>query len=246
MRQQNIGFHQKVPKKLIHPQNHQQTNAQTEQQIEQHILSLVDSILPSSMRPVNDKYTGIDYIFEGIKIDRKFGFYFGGKDSIRVRLNKNELINKSDFTLVMHPDRIDFFPTQRIRDYLRKYPKRAERDIDQSPRRDKKTGKIVFVSARIKLSDLYAQENVKPISVSIPLYELAKNRHHLKLRDLSKLQEMVERVLKKVQKENMLEKAKKRVNPNKFYRRFISKKEMKTAKKPTNPVFQTKKYIRRR
>jgi hypothetical protein len=72
--QQQQGFHQKVIRKKV---NHTspQPIIQTEQQIEQQILSLVDSILPGTMKPVNDKYTGIDYIFRGIKIDRKFGFY---------------------------------------------------------------------------------------------------------------------------------------------------------------------------
>jgi len=246
MPQQNKGFHQLVPRKLIHTPTPPQANIQTEQQIENNILSLVDSILPSAMRPVNDKYTGVDYNFAGIKIDRKFGFYYGGKDSIRVRLNKEELINKSDYTMVMHPDRIDFFPTQKIRDYLKKHPKSAEKDVEQTPRKDKRTGKVLFVSARIKLSDLYLKEGVKPLSVAIPLEQLVKNRSNLKLRELARLQEMVEKVLRKVQVQNVIEKPKTNANRREFFKKFASQKKMLTTTKKAPKISLIKTPLFRR
>jgi len=245
MPQQVQGFYQKiVNKKMNHTS--QLPPTQTEQQFENHMLSLVDSILPSSMRPVNDTHTGVDYIFAGTKIDRKFGFYYGGKDSIRVRLNKTELINKSDFTMVMHPDRIDFFSTQKIRNYLRKHPKSAEIDIKQTPRIDKKTGKILFISARIKLSDLYAQEKVKPLSVIIPLAELARNKHHLKLRELAKLQERVERVLSKVQIQRILEEKRRITKKNLFYEKFVIKRKAQRIAKRKAIALMKKKIVSRR
>ncbi len=245
MSQQKQGFHQKVIKKTI---NHtsQQAPIQTEQQMEYKVLTLVDSILPNTMKPVNDKYTGIDYIFRGIKIDRKFGFYYGGKDSIRVRLNQNELINKSDYTMVMHQDRIDFFPTQKIRDYLKKHPKSAERIIEQKFKRDKRTGNILFVPARIKLSDLYAKEGVKPLSIIIPLQQLAKNRHNLHTRDLAKLQERMERILDKVQIQNTTAKTKTGNFNNIFYKRFIPKNKLQNAKKRTANFLKNRIRARRR
>ena len=242
MSQQNQGFHQKVIKKTTRHAL-QQAPVQTEQQKEYQILSLVDSILPNTMKPVNDKYTGIDYVFRGIKIDRKFGFYYGGKDSIRVRLNRNELINKSDYTMVMHPDRIDFFPTQKIRDYLKKHPQSAERVIEQKPKRDKRTGNILFVSARIKLSDLYAKEGITPLSVIIPLEQLARNRHNLHTRDLAKLQERMERILDKVQTQNQTAKAK--IINNSFYKKFVARKKLQNPKKGTNSFSKNKIRARR-
>jgi hypothetical protein len=89
--------------------------------------------------------------------------------------------------MVMHQDRIDFFPTQKIREYLKKHPKSAEKVIEQNVKRDKRIGTVLFVPARIKLSDLYAKEGIIPLSVMIPLEQLAKNRHNLHTRDLAKL-----------------------------------------------------------
>ena len=232
----------KMPQKFYLHQTKKSEKDKTHQE-QLKMLKIIDSILPASTKPVRDAVTGVDYIFCGVKIDRKFGFYSEGTDSIKIRINKGALINESEYTMVLHPDSIELFPTERIRDYMKKNPKGILFDSNLPPRRNKR-GEILFRQARISLSDLYKQEKLVPATIAIPLLKIARNETRLKLKDSAKLQELFERALRRVQLLNQIAHLRGN-NPHKtFYERLVKEKKAQQNKKVK--VLNSPKRIRRR
>jgi hypothetical protein len=81
---------------------------------------LLERVRPRAMKPQQEFGTGVDFVFAGKKIDFKFGFGTLGQDTISVRMNGNELINKSDWTMVCNErGDIMIFGTDRVRDYVK-------------------------------------------------------------------------------------------------------------------------------
>lgn len=201
------------------------------------MLRIVDSIMPIQAKTVSDAKTGIDYVFFNTSIDRKFGFYNNGEDSIKVRIKDGQLVNNSDYTLVMHKDRIEILPTQRIRDYVRKYPKRLQFDSNLPQR--KKKGKVLFDQARVTLSDVYKQEKCIPATVIIPLLKIARGEAKLKMREAAKLQELMNRALTRIRLLNRIAKLKINRTSKHFYEIFLKKRKA-AAIKPTKKVAKPK------
>jgi hypothetical protein len=230
--------HNKVPQQFYRrsTQNNSQRASVRE---ELRMIKIVDSLMPLTARAVKDTHTGIDYNFFDTTIDRKFGFYDKEEDSIKVRLKNGELINNSDYTMVMHKDRIEMFPTQRIREYTKKYPKRVHFDPNL-PARRKKSGEIIFEQARITLSDLYRQQKCVPVTISIPLLRIARGEDKLRLKDTGKFQEIMQRALNRVRLLNRITKLRiSKKNPL-FYAKFLKKQAAQKAKKPTPKVPRVK------
>ncbi len=77
-------------------------------------------ILPSEMNPVEDSEFGIDYYYKGISIDQKFCFGELGKDTIKIRVRKKELLNKSNWTMLINENReILFFKTKKLKQFVK-------------------------------------------------------------------------------------------------------------------------------
>ena len=77
-------------------------------------------ILPSEMNPVEDSEFGIDYYYKGISIDQKFCFGELGRDTIKIRVRKKELLNKSNWTMMINENReILFFKTKKLKQFVK-------------------------------------------------------------------------------------------------------------------------------
>lgn len=207
----------KVPQKYW--LNKTQTNEQIFRNEQTKILKIVDSIMPREAKPVNDRVTGVDYKFFETTIDRKFGFFKEGTDSIKVRIQKGELINASDYTMILHRDRIEIFPTKKIRDYMKKHPEKIMFDSDLHPRIKK--GKVMFHQARIKISDLYKQEKITPSTIVIPLEKIAQGKARLKLNEAGKMQTIMKRALERIQILNQLKNIRTNQQRNSFFEKYF-------------------------
>ena len=218
----------KVPQKFW--ANNTKNNEQAFKNEQTKILKIVDSLMPREAKPVNDRHTGVDYKFFETTIDRKFGFFKEGTDSIKVRVNKGELINASDYTMVMHQDRIEVFPTQKIRDYMRKHSEKIMFDSNLPPRTKK--NQVLFEQARIKLSDLYKQEKVSPATIVIPLEKIAQGKARLKLNEAAKMQLIMKRGLERIQILNRIKNLRNKTQRKKFFENLVIKKKVKLKIKP--------------
>ncbi len=89
-------------------------------QQQNRLRTLLERVRPRAMKPQQEFGTGVDFVFAGKKIDFKFGFGTLGHNTISVRMNGNELINKSDWTMVCNErGDIIIFGTDRIRDFVK-------------------------------------------------------------------------------------------------------------------------------
>lgn len=230
----------KVPQKFYLRKTNPSQKVTMKEQLK--MLKIVDSLMPIQAKTVSDAKTGIDYVFFNTSIDRKFGFYDKAEDSIKVRLKDGQLVNNSDYTLVMHKDRIEIFPTQRIRDYVKKHPKRLQFD-PKLPKRKGKGGQVLFDQARVTLSDVYRQEKCIPATVTIPVLKIARGEAKLKMKEAAKLQELMNRALTRVNLLNGIAKLKINRNSKHFYEMFLKKRKAtiaKPTKKVTKPKILTK------
>lgn len=226
----------KVPQKFYRRSTQNAQKASMREQLK--MLRIVDSLMPIQTRSVRDTRTGIDYKLFDTTIDRKFGFYDKAEDSIKVRIKDGKLINSSDYTLVMHKDRLEIFPTQRIRDYINKHPKRIQFDSDL-PKRRKRNGEVLFEQARVTLSDVFKQEKCVPATVSFPLLKIARGEAKLKMKEAGKLQELLNRALARTRLLNQVAKLRLNHPPNHFYQ-FFSKEKKGLATKPTIKIAKPK------
>jgi len=79
------------------------------------------NLLPQEMNSVEDSEFGIDYYYKGISIDQKFCFGDLGKDTIKIRVRKRELLNKSDWTMMINENReIIFFRTKKLKQFVKR------------------------------------------------------------------------------------------------------------------------------
>ncbi|MFA7133987.1 MAG: hypothetical protein WC122_03320 [archaeon] len=77
--------------------------------------------LPKEMIPFEDSEYGIDYYYNGISIDQKFCFGDLGKNTIKIRVRKKQLLNKSDWTMIINENKeIIFFDTQKLKEFVKK------------------------------------------------------------------------------------------------------------------------------
>jgi hypothetical protein len=77
-------------------------------------------ILPREMNSVEDSEFGIDYYYKGISIDQKFCFGELGRDTIKIRVRKKELLNKSNWTMLLNENReILFFKTKKLKQFVK-------------------------------------------------------------------------------------------------------------------------------
>lgn len=78
------------------------------------------NIIPKEMTPIEDSKFGIDYYYKGISIDQKFCFGELGKDTIKIRVKKRELLNKSNWTMMINENRkILFFKTKKLKQFVK-------------------------------------------------------------------------------------------------------------------------------
>lgn len=72
------------------------------------------------MTPFEDNEYGIDYYYKGISIDQKFCFGDLGKNTIKIRIRKKELLNKSDWTMMINENKeIIFFDTEKLKEFVK-------------------------------------------------------------------------------------------------------------------------------
>ncbi len=150
---QIIDHYTKIPKKKSFRKNLGRKIAPV--CLEQNNLrSKLKKIKPSLMQPIEDNEFGVDYFFNGITIDQKFSFGALGENTIKIRVRKRKLLNKSNWTMIVNKKgEIEFFETEKLADFVRK-----NWGIIQKHRLEEKKD---YTSYAVKLNDFYKIEDVK-------------------------------------------------------------------------------------
>jgi len=122
-------------------------------------------ILPKEMLPIEDTEYGIDYIYKGITLDQKFCFGALGDRTIKIRVRNRNLLNKSDWTMIINKDkRIEFFETKKLAIFVKKNWGMVQKRLVQK--------KEYYSEYAVKLAELYWTEKVTPYETSINEEEL--------------------------------------------------------------------------
>ncbi len=112
---------EKIPRKksYLFKYNQQKINPNClkQNQMRKELLNFI----PKEMSSVKDSEFGIDYYYKGISIDQKFCFGELGKDTIKIRVRRKELLNKSDWTMMINENReIIFFKTKKLKTFVKR------------------------------------------------------------------------------------------------------------------------------
>ena len=111
------------------------------------------------MKEIEDSIYGIDYIYKGISFDQKFSFGDLGENTIKIRTKKRQLLNKSDWTLIINKDKeIELFETKKLAKFVRQNWSIVNKRIIQ--RKNK------YNTQSINLNEFYLYEDFVPIKLS--------------------------------------------------------------------------------
>lgn len=135
------------------------------------------SCLPEKTKSIEDNIFGVDYLYKGLKIDQKFGFGQLGEGAIKIRTKKRQLLNHSDWTLVINRDReIDFFETKKLAEFVKK-----NWDLVQKRTISKKECHNCHI---VYLDELYTNENFVPLKTKIDNKEIETILEEIKLQEI--------------------------------------------------------------
>jgi len=125
------------------------------------------TIIPREMTPVEDSEFGIDYYYKGISIDQKFCFGELGKDTIKIRVRKKELLNKSNWTMMINENReIMFFKTKKLKQFVKRNWGLVQKNFVCK--------KWFYTEYYVRIRDLCRIEKVKIIETNMDKYFLSE------------------------------------------------------------------------
>ena len=112
---------EKIPRKKSYLFKYNQQKINPNCLIQNQMRKELISSIPKEMSSVEDGEFGIDYYYKGISIDQKFCFGELGKDTIKIRVRKKELLNKSDWTMMINENKeIMFFKTKKLKQFVKR------------------------------------------------------------------------------------------------------------------------------
>jgi hypothetical protein len=112
--------------------------------------------LPNEVRHIEDNHFGVDYEYRKIKIDQKFSFGALGKNTIKIRVNNRNLINNSDWTMIINEEhKLEFFPTKKLALFVKKNWGIVQKRLVER--------KGNYTEYAVKLEELYKLEKLQPI-----------------------------------------------------------------------------------
>lgn len=139
--------------------------------VQNQIRKELGKILPKEMKAVEDSEYGVDYYYSGVSFDQKFCFGDLGKDTIKIRVRRKELLNKSDWTMVINENReIFFFKTKNLKMFVKRNWSLVQKNFLEQ--------KMRYSEHYVRLRDFYRIEEVKLIrgEMQNELLSIAMNR----------------------------------------------------------------------
>lgn len=116
--------------------------------------------LPKEIKSIEDARYGVDYNYKGITIDQKFSFGALGENTIKIRVQNRELLNNSDWTMIINTNwETEFFPTKKLALFVKKNWGLVQKRLVEK--------KYEYACYAIRLRDLYALEEISPLKSSI-------------------------------------------------------------------------------
>ena len=116
--------------------------------------------MPKEMTPIEDSEFGIDYYYKGISIDQKFCFGELGRDTIKIRIRKRELLNKSNWTMMINENKeILFFRTKKLRQFVKRNWSIVQRNFVSQKRN--------YSEHYVRIKDLCRIEKIELIKTTI-------------------------------------------------------------------------------
>ena len=123
--------------------------------------------LPNGTIPIEDILYGVDYAYKGTTLDQKFSFGALGENTIKIRVQNRRLLNKSEWTMIINKKKeIELFETEKLAGFVKK-----NWGIVQKRLIGKKNE---YAEYAVSLEELYALENITPITAQINTEELEK------------------------------------------------------------------------
>ena len=111
---------EKIPRKKSYLFKYNQQKLNPNCSIQNEMRKELLKIIPREMTSVEDSEFGIDYYYKKISIDQKFCFGELGKDTIKIRVRKRELVNKSEWTMLINENyEILFFKTKKLKQFVK-------------------------------------------------------------------------------------------------------------------------------
>ena len=118
------------------------------------------NLCPLGMRSVEDNYTGVDYLYHGIRIDQKFSFGDKGDNAIVIRTHKRRLLNASDWTMILtREEKVEFFETQKLAEFVKKNWGIVQKNLIEKT--------LDHEKYRIPLDSFYKNEDITPVRAEL-------------------------------------------------------------------------------
>ena len=124
------------------------------------IREFLKKILPREMKSINDNHYGVDYEYRGLTLDQKFSFGALGENTIKIRIRQRELINNSDWTMIINRNwGVELFETKKLALFVKRNWGLVQRRLIEK--------KEEYFSYAVRLDELYRIEEVCPITTEI-------------------------------------------------------------------------------
>ncbi len=128
---------------------------------EQNVIrAMLTRMRPKEMKPIEDAHYGVDYLYNGTTIDQKFSFGGLGENTIKVRVRNRELMNNSDWTMIINSKwETELFETSKLAQFVKKNWCLVQRRLIEK--------KYTYSAYAVRLEEFYSIEEVEPIRVPL-------------------------------------------------------------------------------
>lgn len=140
--------------------------------IQNQMRKKLKQIKPFKMKPIEDNYNGVDYIYNKTKIDQKFSFGDLGENAIIIRTKNRRLLNASDWTLIINKEeKIELFETKKLAEFVKKNWGIVQKNLIEK--------NWEYEKYKINLGEFYDKENIYPIEAMLEREELYKTLNNI-------------------------------------------------------------------
>jgi len=128
---------------------------------EQNVIrAMLSRMRPKEMRPIEDAHYGVDYLYNGTTIDQKFSFGGLGENTIKIRVLNRELMNNSEWTMIINSKwETEIFETRKLAQFVKKNWCIVQRRLIEK--------KHTYSAYAVRLEEFYSIEEVQPIRVPL-------------------------------------------------------------------------------
>ncbi|VVB74997.1 Uncharacterised protein [uncultured archaeon] len=124
---------------------------------EQNVIrAMLTRMRPKEMKPIEDPHFGVDYLYNGTTIDQKFSFGALGENTIKVRIQNRELMNNSEWTMIINSKwETEVFETAKLAQFVKKNWCLVQRRLLEK--------RHTYSAYAVRLEEFYSIEEVQPI-----------------------------------------------------------------------------------